>query len=272
MSSSRALAIVAVIGVAIFALSFVNGWIVHDRELRGEGYRHSEILLSAWRSVAMPVLGLGVLVLLATAIGATTRLAGLATVPGWLLGGGAVAGLALIASSLAPIGWDGDTMSIDLRPAVLTWAGIGLAAIMVAGIAVAFPPTRRGWVILGALGAVLLVAGVGGRQLVLTVAGPSNQNWSDGTYVLDAGGDAVTLVIEDGRYRIDDRWAGAWEGTAGWTIALDHDPTCPGSRGAYHAHAAGDDELDLRFVMIVDSCEEGARAELLESGIWERQE
>jgi len=272
MTSSRALAIVAVIGVAIFALSFVNGWILHEREIRGEGYRHSVILLSAWRSVAIPVLSLGALLALATAAAAGARLAGTVSVPGRLLAGGSVASLALIASSVAPIGWNGHTTSVDLTPSALTWVGIGLAALMVATVAVAFPPSRRGWTVLGALGVLVLLAGVGGRQLVLSASGPSNQNWSDGTYVLAADGQPVTLVIADGRYRIGSRWAGTWEGSGGWTVALDDDPICPSSRGAYHAHGEGADGVDLRFVMIVDTCEDGERAQLLESGTWERQQ
>lgn len=272
MTASRALAVIAVLGLAIFGLSFVNGWIVHARELRGEGYRHSVILLSAWRSVAIPVLSVGALVALVTAVAAGARLARIGSVPGWLLAGGSVASLALIGSSLAPIGWDGHAMSIDLRPAPLTWVGLGIAALMVVAMAVAFPPDRRGWAVLAALGAGLLLAGVGGRQLVLTASGPSNQNWSDGTYVLTAGNRSATLVIDDGSYRIDDRWAGSWEGSEGWTIALDDDPACPGSRGAYHAHGEGARGVDLRFVTIVDTCRDGERSELLESGIWERRE
>ena len=49
---------------------------------------------------------------------------------------------------------------------------------------------------------------------------------------------------------------------------VDDDPACPDSRGAYHAH--GVDDEDLRFVMVVDTCEDGARAADLETGIWER--
>ena len=39
-------------------------------------------------------------------------------------------------------------------------------------------------------------------------------------------------------------------------------------RGTYHAHGAADDEL--RFVKVVDMCDDGARAADLETGIWER--
>ena len=70
MTDRRALLAVAIAGVAIFALSFVNGWIFLDREVRGEGFRHSEILLSAWRSVAIPVLSLAAIIAAATAVAA----------------------------------------------------------------------------------------------------------------------------------------------------------------------------------------------------------
>jgi hypothetical protein len=269
MTASRALAIVAVIGVAIFALSFVNGWIVHDREIRGEGYRHSEILLSAWRSVAAPVLSAGAVVALATAVAAVVRLTNLAAVPAWLLAAGAVVSLAALATSVVPLGWDGHTTSIDLRPAILTWVGLGLATVMLAAVAVAAPAGMRAWAILGVVGAAVLVGGVAGRQVVLTASGPSNQNWSDGTYALDGAEASLTLVIADGRYQLGERWAGAWEGSGGWTVALDDDPACPDARGAYHAHGEGPDGTDLRFVRIVDTCDE--RSELLESGSWARQ-
>ena len=36
----------------------------------------------------------------------------------------------------------------------------------------------------------------------------------------------------------------------------------------YHARGAG--EEDLRFVKIVDTCQDGARGADLETGIWER--
>ncbi len=270
MTASRALVIVAVIGLAIFALSFVNGWIVHDLEIRGEGYRHLEIVLSAWRSVAAPVLSVGAVVALATAGAAIVRVAGLAAVPGWLLAAGAVVSLAVLATSVVPLGWDGHSTSVDLRPAILTWVGLGLAALMLAAVAIAAPPGMRAWAILGVAGVAILVAGVAGRQVVLTASGPSNQSWSDGTYALAGSDGAVTLVLADGAYRLDDRWAGAWE-SSGWTVALDDDAACPGARGAYHAHGEGPGREDLRFVAIVDACEAGSRAALLESGIWERQ-
>ncbi len=55
MTRTRWLWLVAATGVALLAISFVNGWIFHDREVRGEGYREVHVYLSAWRGVARPV-------------------------------------------------------------------------------------------------------------------------------------------------------------------------------------------------------------------------
>lgn len=264
-----ALLAIVLLGVAIFALSFVNGWIVHDREIRGEGYRHSQTLLSAWRSVAIPVLSLGAVVAPVTAALALARVAG-RRVPAWTLLAGSVTTLALVSTSIAPLGWDGHTTSVDLSPGLLTWVGLALGVAMVAAAALVAAPGARRWLVVALIGAILLGVGIGARAVVLTVSGPSNQKWSDGTYVLDISASPVELVIEDGTYRIGGRFAGTWEGSGGWTVALDDDPACPGSRGAYHARDAGGDG-DLRFVRIVDTCEDGARAELLEAGTWVRQ-
>lgn len=272
MTDRRALVAVAIAGVAIFALSFVNGWIFLDREVRGEGFRHSEILLSAWRSVAIPVLSLAAIIAAATAVAAIVMLTRPGVMPRWLLVAGAVAVLALVASSLVPLSWDGFTTSIDLRPGLLTAVGLTLAVVMFVTGWIAGRIGRGAVVPVAITGLVVAGAAVGGRWAVLTVGGPSNQAWQDGRYVR-SGDDAapLTLTIEDGTYRIDDRWSGAWEGSGGLTIAIDDDPACPDSRGAYHAHGEGDDEMDLRFVKIVDTCADGERASDLESGIWVRQ-
>ncbi len=55
MTPARWLCLVAGAGLANFALSFVQGWIVQEREIRGEGYRFVQIFLSAWRGAAIPV-------------------------------------------------------------------------------------------------------------------------------------------------------------------------------------------------------------------------
>jgi hypothetical protein len=74
MIRTRWLVAIAVAGAAIFALSFVNAWIVHDRELRGEGYRFVQYFLSAWRGVGMPVLTVSAVAALATAAWAVAAL------------------------------------------------------------------------------------------------------------------------------------------------------------------------------------------------------
>ena len=272
MTERRALLVVAIAGAAIFALSFVNGWIVHDREIRGEGFRHSETLLSAWRSVAIPILAPAAIIAALTALTAVLIRARPGALPRWVPLAGSVAVLALVASSLVPLGWDGHTTSIDLRPGILGAIGLFLGVAMVVASAVAAGIEDRAWAAIAVAGIVLAMAAVGGRWAVLTVSGPSNQAWEDGTYVRSSDGlPSLTLTIEDGTYRIDDRWSGVWEGSGGWTVALDDDPVCPDSRGAYHAHGEGDDEKDLRFVKIVDTCRDGERASDLESGIWVRQ-
>jgi hypothetical protein len=267
----RATVIVALAGAAIFALSFVNGWIVHDLEVRGEGFRHSEILLSAWRSVAVPVLSIAPMVAIGTTVAALVMLARPGTLPRWLLVAGSLTVLAIVASSLVPLGWNGHTTSIDLRPGLLTVLGLMLASTMLAASIVAAEVNAARWVPIAIVGIVVAGLGVGGRWTVLELSGPSNQNWEDGTYVRAGADPALTLEIEDGTYRIGDRWAGTWEGGGGWTVALDDDPACPGSRGAYHAHSAGADDAGLRFVKIVDTCLDGERARDLEAGIWERE-
>jgi hypothetical protein len=272
VTARRALLVVAVAGAAIFALSFVNGWIVHDREIRGEGFRHSEILLSAWRSVAVPVLSAAALIALAAAVAAVAMLVRPGVVPPWTLVAASVAVLALVAATLVPLGWNGHTTSTDLRPGYLAIVGVVVAVAMLvaAWVAAGFGTARLAQ--LAVLGVLLAVLAVGGRWAVLAASGPSNQAWEEGTYVRTGDNlPALTLTIEDGTYRIDDRWAGTWEGSGGWTVALDADPACPDSRGAYHARRAGTDDQDLRFVKIVDTCQDGERARELEAGIWERQ-
>jgi hypothetical protein len=268
----RALAVVAIAAAGIFALSLVNGWIVHDREIRGEGFRHSTILLSAWRSVAIPVLSLGAVAALVTGVVALVAMARRGRAPRWPLVVGAVAIVGLVASSLVPLSWDGPTTSIDLRPGPLTAVGLVLGVALAIAAALAAGLGARAVAPLAAGALVLAGLAVGGRWAVLTITGPSNQAWEDGTYVRTADGLApLTMTILDGTYRIDDRWAGTWEGRGGWTIALDDDPACPDSRGAYHAHGDGPDGADLRFVMIVDTCRDGERAADLQSGIWVRR-
>lgn len=269
MPRSGPLLLVAASGAALFGLAFVPGWIVLDRELRGEGYRHVQTLLDAWTGRAAPVLPLAALTGFLTAILALLGL-------GWRhprLTAPALAGslitLWLVLAAAIPVSQDGHASSVDLSPGWAVAAGAALAAAMVAGSAVGTNPTRRALGAALAVGLVVIIAGGLTRWVGLQVAEGSGAHWKEGSYVRQAAGGEATerLTIGDGRFTIGDRWSGTFE-SSGWTVVLDEDPACPRSRGTYHAHGEGDD--DLRFVKVVDTCRNGARAADLETGIWER--
>lgn len=269
MTDRRWLVAVAVAGLTIFALSFVNAWIAHERELRGEGFRLVQIGLGAWRGVGMPVLSAAAVLALLVGLGAFASLRRPAAVAAWLLLAGACVTLALIAAAAWPIGQDGHASSVRLTVGPLVPVGVVLAAVMVVGCAAVARPSSP---LVGALVALVVVAvgaGVGARWLGLQWAEGTGQHWDEGSYTrpATAAEPAMTLTIDDGRFSLGDRWSGTWE-ASGWTVVLDDDPACPGSRGTYHAHGEG--ESDLRFVKVVDTCEDGARAAALETGIWAR--
>jgi hypothetical protein len=268
LTRTRWLVAAAVAGVAVFALSFVNGWILHDRELRGEGYRHVQVLLSAWRGVGMPVLSVGAVAALAGGLWSLVLLRR-PTLPTWPLLAAGVVALSLVAASVWPVAQDSHASSVDLSPSLLVPVGLVLTAVLlVAGVTVA-RPSRRWLPVTAAAVLVLGGLGAGGRWAVLQAAEGDGRHWSDGSYTREAtGGEATeTLVIDGGRFSIGSRWSGTWE-WSGWTVVLDDDPACPDARGAYHAHGEGD--ADLRFVRIVDTCGDGARGADLETGIWIR--
>jgi hypothetical protein len=268
MSRRRWLLLVAACGAAMFALSFVDAWIVHDRELRGEGYRHVRHLVSAWRGVGVPVLTFGIVAAALTAawaVGAERR----TSLAAWPLAIGSAVTVGIVAAAAVPVAQDAHASSVDLSPGPLVPVGALLALAMVVGALSAMQPSRR---LLGASTAVALIAlaaGTGARWLGLQLGEGQGRHWTEGSYTRsETGGEPTeTLTIGDGTFTIGDRWQGSWE-WSGWTVVMDNDPACPDSRGTYHAH--GVDEEDLRFVMVVDTCENGARAADLETGIWER--
>lgn len=268
MTRSRWLVAIAVAGATIFALSFVNAWIVHDREVRGEGFRFVQYFLSAWRGVGMPVLTLAALVALGTGVwaAAVLRRPSLAESP--LIGGSAVV-IGLMVAVAWPVSQDGHASSVDLSPGLLLPVGMLLGAVMFGGSMAVVRPSRRQRLILAMAVVAVIVAGAGARYLGLQMAEGTGRHWSEGSYTRPATGDrvAATLTIGDGTFRVDDRWSGTWE-WSGWTVVVDNDPACPGSRGTYHAH--GEEEEALRFVKVVDTCADGERAADFETGIWER--
>lgn len=272
MNPTRWLILIALAGIAILALSFTDGWIAHVREVRGEGSRFVQITLNAWRSVAIPVLTVGVLAALGTAVAAATWLCRPSIMPRWLTLAGAVLAFALIGATALPIEQDGHASSVDLSAGWLTAIGTGLAGLMLVGAARVARPGPRLVVVLGVLGVVAFAGGASGRWLGLQWREGTGEHWSDGSYVrpATAGEQAETLTIDQGRFRISERWAGTWESSGG-TIVLADDAACPDARGTYHAHDAGPSGVDLRFVKVVDTCGDGARAADLEAAIWERQ-
>ena len=269
MTSRQWLVVLAVAGLVILALSSVNAWIVHDREVRGEGYRFVQHSVGAWRGVGMPVLTLGVVAALAVGAGAALTLLGWLHTPRWVLLVGAALAFGLVASAVWPVSQDGHSSSIELSPGIVLPVGIGLVLLMViAAVAVALP--SRGLTMAAVtLGVVALGGGVLGRSLALSAGEGDGRHWSEGSYTRTAtGGEPTeTLTIAGETVSISGRWGGSWE-WSGWTIVIDNDPACPDSRGTYHAHGVG--EEDLRFVKVVDTCQDGARAADLETGTWER--
>jgi hypothetical protein len=268
MTRRHWLVVVAACGAAIFALSFVSGWIVHERELRGEGYRHVVTVVSAWRGVGLPVLALGAVAALVTAAVAAGVAVGLSR-PTWPL----IAGSAIVAATLlgtaVPLGQDAHASSVDLSAGILLPIGVVLATGMLAGSVRAAQPRTGVVAACAVLGVVILAGATGGRWLGLQLGEGSGRHWSEGSYTRTATGAEPTesLTIGDGTFTIADRWSGTWE-WSGWTVVLDQDPACPESRGTYHAHGVADE--DLRFVKVVDTCADGARAADLETGVWER--
>ncbi len=269
MTRGRWLALVALAGLGLFGLSFIGGWLVQDRELTGEGYRSLQTVLSAWGGHGMPWLTVAALTALVVAA-AALALAFRRRAPPWILLVGSAAVLGLVLATAWPVSQVGHASRVDLNPGLPLLVGAVLATAMVVGaLAVAWP--GRAAAVALTLGTLAIIAGgASGRWMLLQAAEGTGRHWSDGSYSRTAtdGEPTETLTIGDGRFMVGDRWAGTWE-WSGWTVVLDDDPACPDARGTYHAHGVG--ESDLRFVKVVDTCLDGARAADLETGTWARQ-
>ena len=271
MSRSGWLAVAVVAGAAILGLSLLDAWIVHRRELSGEGYREVISVVGPWRSVGLPVVGLGVAAAVAAGVAALGSLLGVHRAAGHVLLVASVLALGLLAATLVPIAQDGHASRIELGPSWAAFVGTALAATMVLAAVRALGLRRRPALGLAGLTLLVIAAGVGGRSAALEAGAAPTEAWAVGTYTRPGteDGDALDLTVEPGRYRIGDRWSGAWESHS-WTVVLVDDPACPDARGTYHAHNVGTAGEDLRFVRVVDTRADGERAADLETGIWER--
>lgn len=268
------LGLVVAAGLAIVALSFVDAWIVHERVLDGEGYRTIVTVINAWQLVSLPLVSLGVIAAGLAALLGTVSIVGHhgpgGRVPRWILPTAAAIATGLLVAALLPIAQQGHASRINLRPDWAAFGAVVLAATMLIAALLVARPRAIHLAALIVMPVLLLGAAGGGRWLQLQWREGSNVAWSDGTYTraATAAHEAETLAIESGRYRIGDRWEGSWD-SSGWTVMLDDDPACPGSRGTYHAHGhPTPQDDDLRFVKVVDTCAE--RAAVLESGTWLR--
>lgn len=269
MTERRWLLVVAVTGIALFGLSFLDAWILQVREVRGEGYRWVETSYGAWRGIGMPVLTLAALLALVVGVSALARLSGRWRTPDLLLLAGSSAALGLVLASAWPVTHRAHTTTVDLTPSWLLPVGALLGLLMGAGSIAVSRVGRRA--VLSAAVLVLGVVAIGavGRWQLLAASEGTGRHWTEGRYTRAGTADqpTETLVLTETTYAVEGRWSGELE-WSGWTIIFDHDPACPGSRGTYHARDVG--EEDIRFVKVVDTCLDGERAADLETGIWRR--
>jgi hypothetical protein len=261
--------LVAATGIAIFALSFVPGWIFHERIVMGEGYRRAFVDLSAWRAVAVPVVSAAAVLALLVGLAGAVRAVRSARIPAWLPVVGSALVLGLLVASAVPVWQVGHASRVTLTPGWALIVAIGLGVVMVA--AAVAPARPSGRVAIASVLLALLAVGAGsvGRLVGLNLNEGDGRFWEAGSYTRPATGQepAETITLDGSTYRVDDRWSGSFE-WSGWTVIFDNDPACPDSRGSYHAHPAAD--AGIYFVRIVDTCLDGERGRDLETGIWAR--
>lgn len=246
------------LALVIVGLSFVPGWLVHEREVRGEGYRTFAIGLTAWqlRSGSLPVIGGGVLAALAVGVTAVT----VPAVRRWLFVGlGVAAGL--LAAGLLPLGRLGHITHVWLGPGWVLGAGIGLVVAMALVAYRGAAPGRRTLATAGVVVVLAAVLGGGARLFQLELTEGAEAHWSDGSHAR-ADGTEGSLVIDGGTFRLG-RWSGEIQ-AAGINVILTGDPGCPDARGFYRVRPVDDGVL---WEKVVDTCADGARAEQLE-GVW----
>lgn len=257
-------------GAAMVGLSFILGWLVHDRVLLGEGPRDVLAHLNAWQSQSLPVLGSAVVIEAIVAVGALVFLVRPTSVSGTALLLATALGLGLLVASTWPVSQEGHASSVAISAGWPLLVGLVLAAGMLVCALLLGPVTRPVLVAAVSVAVVAAVGGASGRQIGLDLAEGTGQHWSEGTYTRAATAGAPTelLTMRSGRYSVDDRWSGSFE-ASGNVVILTGDPACPEARGSYHVHAAGTSG-NIRWEKIVDVCAGGERASDLQAGIWQR--
>lgn len=251
---------VAGLAVALLALSFVPAWLVHHRELQGEGYRSLVIGLTAWqlRSGSLPVLGGAVIVVTASAVVALA----LPAARRWAIVALA-ASVGLLLAGFVPLTQVGHISRIWITPGWALGVAVVLVSATVALAANVARPGRRVVVVAAMALVVALAAGAGIRALQLQLFEGPSPNWSDGTW-RQVDGSSGDLLIDGRTFRLGE-WSGALE-PAGINVIITEDPGCPEARGFYRVRNV---EAGVLWEKVVDVCADGARAEALE-GVWRR--
>ena len=263
------LAVIALAGAGIAALSLVPAWLLHVRDVGGHGLTAISVVWSAWEGRAIPFLPVAAILAAGLAALAVATLVSRKPIrPGWLVSLSALC-LALLIGSAVPLGWEGFSSAVHLTPHWALLASLALAALALASAAALVGGGR--WLLPCAVVLLALSATTfGGRVLALNLAEGNPRHYADGSYLREATGGqpTETLVISDGTFSVGGRWSGTISGR-GLVAVLTDDPACPDDRGSYRVFAAGGQ--DIRWDLILDLCANDERARDLTTGTWVRQ-
>ncbi len=256
-------------GLGVAALSLVPGWLEHTRQVLGEGSRWVLTVQGAWEREGLPVLGAGAVAMVLVAGAAALAVARPRSIRvGWLVPLVAVA-VGLLVAGLPPVAQHGHSTGVTLSarwPLALA-AGLGVAAL--AGVLLAARPSQIALVGVVTVVVAVTIGGWGGRFVQLHLIEGTGQFWSQGSYTRAAtdGQPTETVSLRAGNVTVGDRWSGDYE-PSGRVLSIVDDPACPDVRASYFVNAAPGG--GITWVMIIDTCENGARAADLTTGVWVR--
>lgn len=256
-------------GLGVLVLSLVPGWLEHTREVLGEGSRWVYTVQGAWEREGLPVLGAGVVALVVVAATAALALARPGTVRvGWLVPLAGVA-IGLLVAGLPPVAQHGHSTNVTLSARWPLALAVALGVIGLGGILVAARPSQVGLIGVVAVLVAVSIGGWGGRFMQLQLVEGTGQFWSEGSYTRTAtdGQPTETVTLRAGKFTLGDRWSGEYQ-PSGRVLSLVNDPACPDVRASYFVNAAAGG--GIAWVLIIDTCQNGARAADLTTGIWVR--